>query len=302
MFNQESKTVELTRKRLGINPRKGALPLAQILTGENAGQLIPLEGEVTVGRAAGCDIQLDETGISRRHAKFLCVPGGVTLEDLSSTNGTYVSEKPITRVSLSRGETISFGGVVLAKFDYLTRGQIEIHQEIYENVTGDVLTKTLKHEAFVERLNQQRAIALRDHTHFALLLIRIDEFTNLAQNGVHDVAYVLLKQLADVLRVSTRVDDLLGRYDNETFLAYIHGTERAESVMVAERVCKNIAKHPFHLDTNENKLEFNLTASIGLAQWNPSIPLESLISAAELGLGEASSRGGNAGNTDYSAT
>lgn len=302
MANQDSKTVELTRKKLGITPRKGAIPFLQILTGETAGQLVLLEQpELSVGRAPDCDLVLDETGISRRQARFLCTPGSVSLEDLGSTNGTYVSEKAITRVDLSRGETISFGGVVLAKFDYQTRGQLEINQEIYEQATSDVLTRTLKHEAFFDRLNHQRSIALRDGHQFAVATVRLDNFTSLSQTGVHDVGYVLLKQLADVLRHSTRLDDLLGRQDHQTFVVYIHGTSLKDSQMVADRMCQNIAKHPFKITAAERPLEVNLTASLGLVQWNPNFPLESLLSAAELSLGEAIKAGGNRVNLDYSS-
>ena len=300
MSGIDEKTIELSRKKLGITPRKGSIPFMQILTGENAGQILLLDRpEAVVGRDTSCEIQLQETGISRRHARFASVPGSVTLEDLESTNGTYVGEKPITRVSLSRGETISFGGAVLAKFDYQTRGELEINQEIYEHVTSDILTKTLKHEAFLERLRHQRAIALRDNTQFALLVTQIDNFTKLAQTSVHDVAYVLLKQFADVLRRSTRLDDLIGRFDHETFMIYLHGTQVAETRVVAERILKNVAKTPFKITTGERTLELNLTASVGVAQWTQSVSLEVLCSSAEFRLQEAVKAGGGRVSADF---
>lgn len=294
MSSHESKTIELTRKRLGLTPRKGSVPHIQIMTGENAGQIFLLDNpETTLGRDESCEIQLMETGISRRHARFISIPGSVTLVDLNSTNGTYVSEKQIDKTTLSRGETISFGGAVLARFDYRTMGELEINQQIYEHVTSDVLTNTLKHDAFLERLNHQRSIALRDGNHFALALIRVDNFEALAKTSVHEVAYVLLKQLAEVLRRSTRLDDMIGRYDNETFIVYIHGTEAADSLMVANRIRTNVATTPFKLTSEERTLDIPLTASLGLAQWSPSVALASLTTAVEVCLAEAQKQGGN---------
>ena len=59
--------------------------------------VFPLDGWVTVGRAATSDIVLDEHFVSSTHARF--VPRGqfYFVEDLGSTNGTFVNEKQVTR-------------------------------------------------------------------------------------------------------------------------------------------------------------------------------------------------------------
>jgi hypothetical protein len=60
------------------------------------GVIFPLEGWITVGRATTSDIVLDEEYVSSTHARL--VPRGqfIYVEDLGSTNGTFVNEKQVT--------------------------------------------------------------------------------------------------------------------------------------------------------------------------------------------------------------
>ena len=72
------------------------------------------EGETVIGREG--DIALASTMLSRRHAKLVKSGDSVTLEDLGSTNGTKKDGVPLAageRVTLTGGETVSFGGVEL---------------------------------------------------------------------------------------------------------------------------------------------------------------------------------------------
>jgi DNA-binding winged helix-turn-helix (wHTH) protein len=79
---------------------------------------IPLRpGENVIGRDASCPVWVDVSGVSRRHA-CICVSGGnasgATLEDLNSTNGTYVHDRPVTGpVRLEDGDRIGIGPATL---------------------------------------------------------------------------------------------------------------------------------------------------------------------------------------------
>ena len=86
----------------------------EIVTGPLAGRRVPLRAEVTVGRA-DTDLELNDAEVSRAHAVLRPRPdGSVEVEDLDSTNGTYVDERLATRTAiLQPGQQLRFGSTVL---------------------------------------------------------------------------------------------------------------------------------------------------------------------------------------------
>lgn len=69
------------------------------------------EGISTIGRDADNDIQLTGANISRHHAKIHNMAGVVEIEDMGSSNGTYVNGKKIMRERISHGNEIRMGRV-----------------------------------------------------------------------------------------------------------------------------------------------------------------------------------------------
>lgn len=66
-----------------------------------------------IGRDAGCDIPIDDPSSSRRHAQFSKVPGGYTVADMGSKNGTLVNNLPCDGSILQHGDEIVLGSTVL---------------------------------------------------------------------------------------------------------------------------------------------------------------------------------------------
>ncbi|MEW5720814.1 MAG: FHA domain-containing protein, partial [Chloroflexota bacterium] len=69
--------------------------------------------QLTLGRSAVCDIVLDDPGASRQHARLGHTETGFTIEDLGSTNGTWVKGESITRAPLQIGETVRIANSTL---------------------------------------------------------------------------------------------------------------------------------------------------------------------------------------------
>jgi hypothetical protein len=79
------------------------------------GRTFEVNGELTIGRAAGCGVALpDDTYVSNLHARVYERDGDVLLEDLGSTNGTLVDGSAITALrTLRKGDRIQVGQTVL---------------------------------------------------------------------------------------------------------------------------------------------------------------------------------------------
>jgi ABC transport system ATP-binding/permease protein len=68
----------------------------------------------TLGRATRADFILDAALVSRLHCRFTVKNSGeLEVEDLKSTNGTYVNQKRIARAPLSQGDLVRIGRVQL---------------------------------------------------------------------------------------------------------------------------------------------------------------------------------------------
>lgn len=78
------------------------------VSGSVAGRNYPLLGPMTVGRAGECGLQLDEQGMSRKHARVVPTAEGVQIEDLGSTNGSYINDKRVLRGEAKAGDEIGF--------------------------------------------------------------------------------------------------------------------------------------------------------------------------------------------------
>ena len=65
--------------------------------------------EITIGRNMKNDLQIDNLAVSNFHAKVKRIHGTYSLEDLHSTNGTFINEKKITKSDLQDGDTADIG-------------------------------------------------------------------------------------------------------------------------------------------------------------------------------------------------
>jgi pSer/pThr/pTyr-binding forkhead associated (FHA) protein len=73
------------------------------------------ENELTVGRAAGCGVAIPEdTFVSQLHARIFRRDGKLFVEDLGSTNGTFLNRKPVSGpVTIRKGDRLQVGKTVL---------------------------------------------------------------------------------------------------------------------------------------------------------------------------------------------
>ena len=94
--------------------RKGAGHLVIVAPAEQKGRSFDLDGELTVGRAAGCQVALEDNYVSQLHARVFTRDGGVWVEDLGSTNGTYLNDQRVSApLVLRRGDQLKVGSTVM---------------------------------------------------------------------------------------------------------------------------------------------------------------------------------------------
>ena len=84
-------------------------------SGPTPGVIFPLEGDqILIGRDASNGVAINDAEISRKHSRISFQGGKYVLEDLGSTNGTFVNDARIAAVTpVSSGDLIRCGNLVL---------------------------------------------------------------------------------------------------------------------------------------------------------------------------------------------
>ena len=80
---------------------------------DQRGSVFDLGDELTIGRAAGCGVRVEDSYTSALHARLFRRDESLWVEDLSSTNGTWVNAERIASATrLGRGDLLQVGGTV----------------------------------------------------------------------------------------------------------------------------------------------------------------------------------------------
>jgi pSer/pThr/pTyr-binding forkhead associated (FHA) protein len=78
------------------------------------GKTFELKDEMVIGRADRCHVVLDDTYVSQMHARIFPRDGNYMVEDLGSTNGTYLNRRRVTApTQVHRGDQIKIGKTVM---------------------------------------------------------------------------------------------------------------------------------------------------------------------------------------------
>jgi len=99
-----------------MRARRGtsALRLRIVEPARDRGRAFEVVQEVTVGRASGCGVALQDSTVSHLHARVFARDGRMWVEDLGSTNGTWLNRRRVSGpVALRRGDRLQVGTTVM---------------------------------------------------------------------------------------------------------------------------------------------------------------------------------------------
>jgi hypothetical protein len=95
-------------------PRRGSPTRVEVVEGANRGAAADLGTPILIGRGNDAAIRLDDDYVSTRHARIAASGDQWFVEDLGSTNGTYVGSHRITQpTTVSLGTQIRIGKTIL---------------------------------------------------------------------------------------------------------------------------------------------------------------------------------------------
>ena len=281
--------------------RRNLKPALVFLSGELIAVPIPLEREeVILGRALEADVRVNDTEVSRQHARIIAMPSEsrvsmqYVLNDLDSRNGTFLNGRRIKREKLENGDKITVGTTIL-RFDLLDEIDREYQRQIHRLISHDDLTGLLSSRSFFSELRREAGRATAEHRPFCVLMMDGDNFKGVNDRFGHLTGSKTIEEIGFSITTNLRSGDAAARFGGDEFAAFLLDADLAQGIVAAERIRKSIENYKFSV-VRQGRTEENhqITVSIGVSCFpnDSSDPIE-LVEMADSALYRAKRQGRN---------
>lgn len=286
---QDTTTITVISK---LTNRGGSRSAALVVIhGEDLGRKYDLDKKnFLIGRSSKADIKVDQDSVSRVHAKVVTEDGIVTIQDVGSTNGTFVNDDATDGVTkLRNNDLIKIGRTV---FKFIASNNIEAayHDEIYRLTTIDGLTQVYNRRYFEETLEREISRCRRYERSLSLVMLDLDFFKRVNDTYGHLAGDAVLKETAMLVRGKTRREDVLARYGGEEFGLILPEIDMKGAAAMAEKARRLVEKHSFVFD--DEHIPVTLSAGVSTLERKKDDPAE-LIRRADEKLYDAKAGGRN---------
>ncbi len=267
-FDDDEKTVIKTETTKSISRFDAPASLVIWLPKARRGEQFLLEKNLIIGRSLDCDISIDDTSMSKRHAELVVGAKGASLRDMRSTNKTYIDREaiaPDVHIPLENNCTIKMGSTV---FMFYKKGSVEASNlpSVFKQAYIDPLTEILNKRAMNERGPEMLDKAVNNNVPFCVLMFDIDHFKKVNDEHPerHFAGDYVLKEIASLIQNNLiRVDDIFARFGGEEFVITLYGATLSKAKEIGERMRTTIKEHPFHF----GGVDIPITISAGIAEY-----------------------------------
>jgi len=268
-------------------------PLITVLTGPEKGAAFSFTAvEATIGRSEDAEISIPDMGLSRIHAKISRKPGGYYLEDVGSTNGTFVDDVRIEQaVRLHPGARFRLGQRTVLTMTLHDELEVEAALSMRQAAMKDRLTGVYNRGVFDDRLAAELAFSNRHGAPLSLLLFDVDHFKRFNDKHGHQAGDAVLVAVSEQVQKTVRTEDILARYGGEEFAVIARDTPADRALILGERIRRAIER----TEVLYEGMKLAVTASIGAATLDreTQYDLEGFVAAADRSLYEAKGAGRN---------
>ncbi len=210
------------------------------------------------------------------------------LENRRKSGEYYWERLSIAPVLDEQGQLVAFVGISM---DISERKKLE--QQLKEMASTDSLTGIYNRRHFMAEVESHLAYSKRYGTPFSCMIIDIDHFKQLNDNGGHALGDEAILKFTQTTRDAIRVVDVFGRMGGDEFGIAMPDTDAKDALVLAERLKDMISK----LTIENDQYSSHMTVSIGLATFSKGRDMNesanSLISHADSALYKAKRGGRN---------
>jgi two-component system cell cycle response regulator len=256
-----------------------------VLTGDGSGKVVRLgAADVVCGRDTDVELCLADSSLSRRHARFFRVGHETYVQDLGSTNGTFLRGERIDGpVTLRDGDHVQLGSDRVLRYSLRDVFEEDAAFELYESSVRDLTSGAFNRAHFDECIEAELAHRARNATPLALLLLDVDSFKQVNDAHGHVIGDLVLRVLASNIQRMLRPADLLFRYGGDEFVVLCRDTNRRNALILADRIRASVERLPLTVGSNE----LSISVSIGVAAAPEDDPQQSLLATADRAMFQA---------------
>lgn len=215
--DSESERTRVTRAIEGPSLIRPGSACIVVIYGPDLGRRIELgTAPFQIGRSARNDLFIDQESVSRNHARITFDGRTHWVQDMNSTNGTFLNDEAIREHELRDGDQIRIGQTILK---FMTGENVELayHEEIYRLMTVDGLTQIYNRRYFDEALEREFNRSKRYSRTLSIIVFDIDHFKRVNDTHGHLAGDGLLRQLASTVKSRLRREDVYARTGGEEF-------------------------------------------------------------------------------------
>ena len=248
--------------------------------------------EHLLGRSPEVAIQIDDDGVSRKHAKIqVGADGSHYLVDLGSTNGTFLNGVRLSMSPLQDGDKIQIGANTVFKYSLQDALEEQFQKHIYESATRDGLTRIFNKKYFLDTLRKEFAYCVRHRVPLSLVMFDVDHFKRINDTYGHPAGDYVLARIAQRVSDTVRTEDLFARYGGEEFALMLRESTEDSAQICAERCRKAIDTTDFNFQGTPIRVSISLgVATLGDSDYAQP---EDLIATADKYLYRAKQNGRN---------
>lgn len=221
-----------------------------VVVGADPGRMFSLNlPTMVIGRGPECDVRLDSESISRKHARITRQAGHYTIEDLGSTNGTWVDGSPASPEPLKSGARIRFGNELIVRFSMLDDAEAALQQRLYEGVIQDTLTGAHNRRHFDRCLAAEVSQSAKFTIPIVLILIEVADMKGITDYYTQAGGDVLVRAVAKIVQDAARSEDTVARVSNDRFAVLARGLSKDEAASIGNKVRAAIERLDILLQT-----------------------------------------------------
>ena len=176
-----------------------------------------------------------------------------------------------------------------ARIVQLQHQLVAAREELREKAMRDPLTGLLTRGAFFEISEHEFARAKRSRTPLSIVMADIDRFKSINDRFGHPGGDEVLREVARRLKATFRMEDAVGRYGGEEFVALAVGCDGPDAIGLAERYRQAVSGMPFMVGNEP----LDVTTSVGVVTGTAADGMLELVRAADEALYCAKSMGRN---------